>query len=83
MSFRVQYEKVRNSRFGSPINRARPGIEPGTSRTRSENHTPRPTCHDNLKLFSFIIKKSYEFFVKFLQHCPVGFTVCNMADMLG
>ena len=23
--------------------RARPGIEPGTSRTRSANHTPRPT----------------------------------------
>ena len=23
--------------------RARPGFEPGTSRTRSENHTPRPT----------------------------------------
>ena len=22
---------------------ARPGFEPGTSRTRSENHTPRPT----------------------------------------
>ena len=23
--------------------RARPGFEPGTSRTRSENHNPRPT----------------------------------------
>ena len=22
-----------------------PGVEPGTSRTRSENHTPRPTSH--------------------------------------
>ena len=27
------------------IGRARPGFEPGTSRTRSENHTPRPTSH--------------------------------------
>ena len=24
---------------------ARPGFEPGTSRTRSANHTPRPTSH--------------------------------------
>ena len=29
--------------FSSPKHRARPGFEPGTSRTLSENHTPRPT----------------------------------------
>ncbi len=29
----------------SEQNRARPGFEPGTSRTLSANHTPRPTSH--------------------------------------
>ena len=35
-SLRVETHKVL-------LRRARPGFGPGTSRTRSENHTPRPT----------------------------------------
>ena len=37
--------------------RARPGFEPGTSRTQSENHTPRPTRQLFKSKFMFSLYK--------------------------
>ena len=40
---------------------ARPGFEPGTSRTLSGNHTPRPTSLD-VEAFKGRIISKYEYF---------------------
>ena len=39
---RYSTDLIYNALFGGQNMRAQPGFEPGTSRTQSENHTPRP-----------------------------------------
>ena len=51
LEIKIKLENLQNLTDFSQ-NRSRPGFEPGTSRTLSGNHTPRPTRHGYL----FILK---------------------------
>ncbi len=73
--------KETKAAIAGSISRARPGFEPGTSHTLSENHTPRPTNHKIHQIFIMhigmrlkIICKHHKY--RFKNQFPVLSKVC-------